>query len=234
MNRERFIIAILSGAIVIAGLAVITKTLYPRSEFSKVSHEQNEKLVDDYNRFEVQIRESDLMFEVIIDKIDFIVKKGAFSVTQEKYTKPILVDGYQLQVSFSIKNPYNKEYIVPIDDHFTIGSRENAFLSLPRIRRGFTGAEYYPHESFKHNNGTKVKAARAFPISFKPNEAKQFTLVFPPITNDVKHITLLGFHVKGYRFNYMMKDFILGLVIDVQSKKIMAQKRYSDVTPVDL
>ncbi len=207
----------------------VTEKNYPDEKSPQVKSNKNRV---DNNIFKVNIKESDLHFEVTIDSIVIKEIENYFTVPpEEKYTKTTYRHGYQMYVFFKIRNPYDKEYIgIPIDSYFKIygGENEKGFKDYSNVeehrttRYDWGNTEYYFSSYLLDRNGNKVPTSSRLSTEvtedFKAKEAKEFSMRFEPFGESISEVHLKGFHSK-YE-SYSPRELI-DLVIDPKTRKIV-------------
>jgi len=150
-----------------------------------------------------KFRDSDLEYEVEITKINFETKKGAFTTTSEKYSKPESLDGLKFSINFKMRNPYDKEMRVPFPSYF--------FITAPQFGHKL-GVYNRTCKCYIMNQqiitDSKGKAFYKRMADFDKNETKEFVLNFTkpfPKYSTLKSITLVGFN-KYLRKEFKFKD----------------------------
>lgn len=186
----------------------------------------NKKVQRDFSKFKINIYDSDLLFDVNIEKIEIDTIKNHFEIpSDKKYKEPTFEDGYALKVFFSFTNPYNEKYVkVPLDYSFKLFGGEdgkefqnysNSEFSI-EARKG--RGKFYYWDYIKAANGMKVLYGRGgYENDFEPNQTQHYMVEFKPFGKEIKTVLLEGFSKENKK--YGVTTYIIK--IDVPSRKIL-------------
>lgn len=179
----------------------------------------------DYTKFDLRLGKT-AIFHIHVTKIFFKREKNVFvKKAYEDGPAEVKIDGLSLNVHFSITNPDNKIYEVPIPDYFTITSADPDFYSLPGVFRQRWKNTIGTSDGIAYKNGKKSTIHKIKivygenRVRFDPNESIKFEISFPFITDNIETLTLRGLD------DYGSRD-LKTLVIDVKKQEIVGWDSY--------
>jgi hypothetical protein len=174
--------------------------------------------------FKVYIRGSGFEFDVKINAIDVNTIKNAYTYTEEAYELPKHMDGRQLIIRYSIKNPYDKTYIIPIDQYFRIdplkGKPPNNFISRNEESGDLYLMKYQGNKLIRDKSNPVYQKIR-----FDANEIKEFELNLPLMPAIQTTAKVWGFTID----NSWAFDMEVGLIVDLINKKITGTEFRKDL-----
>lgn len=181
--------------------------------------------------FNYNLPGSEYNFEVTLSDIKIFPAKNAFEIKTDEYTPPVKQDGYDLQFSFSMTNPYDKEMICPVPDNFYVANIVDSFFSERKMWRHSCGCDVNDITHVTVEDGRDLKDITSkrgcgntsyYCFTFQPNETKIFRVKFLyPILGSVKKLLLAGFDrtEREGKKNYYEKCWI----IDVDAKSFVGE-----------
>lgn len=177
------------------------------------------------------LRESEYVIKMQISGLQKTVIEDAFSIKADAYSVPVKKKGYLLDINFVIKNPYDKELIIPIPSYFALTTENDSTFANKTIFSkscmcniinttditGINGKKLY--EISDENCGVERNC-----VKFNPEDVKEFTIHFSePILESEKDIILIGFELYWNDSNYLYRKD-KGIVIDTENKLIKGLK----------
>ena len=161
--------------------------------------------------YKINIRNSDLFFEISIDKILITPIKDAFKNREYEHAPKKLIDGKQIEIYYTIKNPYDVTYEIAIDDYFLLLT-DKAISEYYNNKIFYEGkkysldSQYFIYEGMFKNKKigllypkeyNKIKEFRMSQSDkffiFKENEERKFSILFKPVPINSDVFYLYGF-----------------------------------------
>lgn len=204
---------------------------YSNGGFDKTKSKIETKNTTNFSSFEITLPDSNYKYFIEISEIQTELVKNAITYKEDKYSVTKKKDGYRLSLTLSIKNPYEKEMIVPFYDDIYITSENNESFSNSKDFKKRFGEIIKPRIVYKDNEKSIINYddncnGGIACIHYKPMETKQFKLYFEnEIEIDVKNVVFFGFnltHNEESNSGYKEK----GLIINIDQKKIIGEKKY--------
>jgi hypothetical protein len=171
-------------------------------------------------------------YDVEITKVETVKIKNALKRQKEKFDVPVEIDGINLIVFYTIKNPYNKEMLVPVPDYFYITS--DTFNESTENTIYHRSCKCYIDNSTTITyNGKELyevcdkKEEDSYFFKFKPMESKEFKVFFyNPIPFDIPSFTFMGFMGKSSKDTEGTYSIEIGANIDMKTMSVISQQQY--------
>lgn len=212
-------------------ILLLTLTVFT---FFSCKQEKKEIIADkEYTEFIYELPDSKYVYNVKINEISTEIVKNAFTVKEDKYSVGTKKDGYNLSLSISITNPYDKEMNnIPFPENTCITSTNKEYFTNKSTYKKRIGDRIEPKITDEKNKTIKSKTYADCPgyylcLNFKPKETKTFKLKFEsPILESVKNLTLVGYRLNiEYEKDELFLDK-MGLIIDIDKKKVIGEQKF--------
>jgi uncharacterized protein YxjI len=187
----------------------------------------------DFNSFNYILPNSNYEYKIEITDIKTKLIKDAFEVKDDEYSIPKKVDGYQLMISYTMTNPYDKVMMASVPDYYYITSTKDEKFTYSTTYSKSCFCDINNSAEITDSNGKELWEISKgkcgyddYCVEFKPKESREFRVRFTdPIITTAKSIVFSGFDLKWKNPEYN-KERDRGLVIDLTSKKIVGEKKF--------
>lgn len=197
--------------------------------------QEKKEIVEDkeYSEFIYELPDSKYVYNVKINEISTEIVKNAFTIKEDKYSVGTEKDGYNLTLSISITNPYDKEMNnIPFPENTCITSTNKEHFTENGSYKKKIGEIIEPKITDDKNKKIKSKINIDCPgyklcLNFMPKETKNFKLNFEsPILPNIKTLTLIGYRLNiEYEKDELFLDK-MGIIIDIDKKKVIGEQKF--------
>lgn len=146
----------------------------------------------------VNVHLSDLKFPLKFVAAKVTRVGGAFEIRPEQYAPSQKVDGALLTLTYRITNPYSRTLEVPVPDAFYVTTGDDSICTMPGTRCGWRGGDRVQQKELRMGHvSIGWMASSRNPISFSPNQTREFQLTFPPVLESISVLEILEFPLIG-------------------------------------